>query len=143
MARCDGPGEWQVGIWCVTRQSGGTWEARATGPGTIGDGSPHSYPTLAAAYLSLTGEPMPGAASPGMVPQPSQQQQAQAVMPHDRPLAARGLISYRYKGAYGWIMLGATDDADALKQAARSTFVVAADRLERWNGEAYAPLSAK
>lgn len=39
----------------------------------------------------------------------------------NRPLAAPGLISYRYLGAYGWIMIGAKDDTDALNEAQRST----------------------
>jgi hypothetical protein len=28
---------------------------------------------------------------------------------HNKPLAAAGLTSYRYKGRYGWIMIGARD----------------------------------
>lgn len=57
---------------------------------------------------------------------------------HDRPLAAPGLISYRYRGRYGWIMLGAKNDKDALIQAQRHTSEpVTADRLERWNGTEY------
>ena len=36
---------------------------------------------------------------------------------HDRPLAAKGLVSYRYRGRYGWIMIGAKDNADALREA--------------------------
>jgi hypothetical protein len=39
---------------------------------------------------------------------------------HDRPCAAEGLTSYRYRGEYGWIMIGAKDDADALHEASRS-----------------------
>lgn len=39
----------------------------------------------------------------------------------DRPLAAPGLVSYRYPNPYGgFIMIGARDDADALKEAKRS-----------------------
>jgi hypothetical protein len=30
---------------------------------------------------------------------------------HDKPLAASGLTSYRLRGRYGWIMIGATDHA--------------------------------
>lgn len=40
---------------------------------------------------------------------------------HEKPLAAAGLKSYRYKGRFGFIMIGAKDKADALKEAARST----------------------
>lgn len=40
---------------------------------------------------------------------------------HNKPLAAEGLISYRYyNGAYGWVMIGAKDNADALREAQRS-----------------------
>jgi hypothetical protein len=35
------------------------------------------------------------------------------------PLAAKGLKSYRYKGRYGYIMIGAKDDNDAIREAAR------------------------
>lgn len=57
MARREAPGEYQIGIWNVRRE-GRMWIAQATGPGTLGDGSPHSYPTLHAAHLALTGEPI-------------------------------------------------------------------------------------
>lgn len=58
----------------------------------------------------------------------------------DRPLAAPGLTSYRYRGAYGWIMIGAKDDAGALKEATRSTHNATAtvDKLQRWDGSKYA-----
>lgn len=56
MARKEGPGDYQIGIWSVRRE-GKQWLAQAVGPGAIGDGSPHYYPTLAAAHLALTGEP--------------------------------------------------------------------------------------
>lgn len=63
----------------------------------------------------------------------------------DRPLAAAPLKSYRYKDAYGWIMIGAKNDADALAQAARSfsdkRTTADADNLERWNGSCYGSVS--
>ena len=40
---------------------------------------------------------------------------------YNRPLSANGLTSYRYKGPYGWIMIGAHDTEGALTEAARST----------------------
>ena len=56
----------------------------------------------------------------------------------DKPLADHGLISYRYRGRYGWIMIGAKDDTDALNEARRSTDdAVTADKLEIWNGTNY------
>ena len=58
----------------------------------------------------------------------------------NRPLAAPGLTSYRYAGRYGWIMIGAHDDQDALRQAQRSTDdQVTPDRLQRWTGSEYQP----
>ena len=54
---------------------------------------------------------------------------------HNRPLAAEGLVSYRYTGPFGFIMIGATDHADALNEANRSlsgsTATIA--NLEIWN----------
>jgi len=59
----------------------------------------------------------------------------------NKPCAASGLISYRYMGGYGWIMIGAKNDADALSEAARSTREpITADRLQVWNGAQYAPV---
>jgi hypothetical protein len=57
----------------------------------------------------------------------------------DKPLAAHGLTSYRYAGNYGWIMIGATDHADALKQAQRSMRhdTPTIDKLQVWNGIQY------
>lgn len=55
-----------------------------------------------------------------------------------RPLAAPGLTSYRYRGPYGWIMIGATDGADALANAARSTSApITPDKLQVWAGQEY------
>lgn len=53
--------------------------------------------------------------------------------------AAHGLISYRYRGAYGWIMIGATDHADAIKEAARSMrrATPTLDNLQIWKGAKY------
>ncbi len=57
----------------------------------------------------------------------------------DKPLAMAGLISYRYKGRYGFIMIGAKDHDDALNEANRSLSAGKAtiDNLEIWNGEKY------
>lgn len=59
--------------------------------------------------------------------------------PCDRPLAARGLSSYRYRGRYGWVMIGAKDDAEALREAARSTDGVVRANLEVWADGSYVP----
>lgn len=59
----------------------------------------------------------------------------------DRPLAAAGLTSYRYQGRYGWIMIGARDNADALREAARSTDdKIVIEKLQRWTGQSYQPV---
>jgi hypothetical protein len=62
----------------------------------------------------------------------------------DMPLAVRGLNSYRYAGRFGWVMIGAFDDGDALVQAARSVRPDAPtrDRLERWDGTRYVAVSS-
>jgi hypothetical protein len=51
---------------------------------------------------------------------------------HDRPCAAPGLISYRARSRYGWIMIGALNDADAMNEARRST--PAPTDLQVWDG---------
>ena len=59
-------------------------------------------------------------------------------MTHDKPCAAHGLTSYRYKGRYGWIMIGARDDAGALREAARSSSdAINRANLQIWNGTEY------
>jgi hypothetical protein len=61
-------------------------------------------------------------------------------MLHDKPLATEGLNSYRYKGRYGWIMIGALDTEGALKEAARSASdYTDMDNLQKWNGTEYVP----
>ena len=62
----------------------------------------------------------------------------------NKPMAAQGLISYRYKGRYGFIMIGARDDKDALSEAKRSTRdAVSLENLEVWNGKKYEPVARK
>ena len=56
--------------------------------------------------------------------------------PSDKPMAAKGLKSYRYKGRYGPIMIGAKDHEDALNQAKRSTSGnLGLENLEIWDEE--------
>ena len=57
----------------------------------------------------------------------------------ERPLAAAGLKSYRCKGRFGWIMIGATDDSDAMREARRSDESASADQLQVWDGVRYIP----
>ena len=58
--------------------------------------------------------------------------------PHERPCASPGLLSYRYRGRYGWIMIGARDDADALNEATRSQGPAAGlSGLQKGNGVRY------
>ena len=49
---------------------------------------------------------------------------------HEKPLAAGKLTSYRLRGRFGWIMLGATDHEHAIREAARSTTGYAPDRTK-------------
>ncbi len=69
----------------------------------------------------------------------------------DRPMAAKGLQSYRYALPYGapftgernrFVMIGARDDADALNEAKRSYDKATREGLQVWNGESYANLGA-
>lgn len=64
------------------------------------------------------------------------------VKQHEKPLAAPGLNSYRYAGRFGWVMIGATDEADALREAARSvTGEVSRENLQAWDKRAgYRPV---
>lgn len=56
---------------------------------------------------------------------------------HARPLAARGLTSYRLRGPYGYIMIGARDPEGAMREAARSTRNPDREALEVWRGGRY------
>jgi hypothetical protein len=61
----------------------------------------------------------------------------------DKPLAAEGYTSYRYKGRFGWIMIGAHDTDDALREARRSTDdPVTVAGLQIWNGNEYTEVTA-
>lgn len=62
--------------------------------------------------------------------------------PHDLPLAIPGLTSYRCRGKFGWIMIGANDVAEALREAARSERDAAKrENLQVWNGRQYIPVA--
>lgn len=52
---------------------------------------------------------------------------------HERPCAISGLISYRLKGPYGYILIGAVDHADAMREAERSTSDPCRPALEIWD----------
>lgn len=55
----------------------------------------------------------------------------------DRPLAVDGLASYRCRSPYGWIMIGARDDEDAMREARRSTAAPRIADLQIWDGSGY------
>jgi hypothetical protein len=65
-----------------------------------------------------------------------------ALSVYDRPLAAPGLQSYRCKGQYGWIMIGANDDEHAMREALRSSAHAKFENLQRWDGSAYVSCQA-
>ena len=58
-------------------------------------------------------------------------------MNSNKPMAAKGLTSYRYPGRYGWIMIGAKDHQDAVNEANRSLFSGGAKLffLEIWDAD--------
>lgn len=56
-----------------------------------------------------------------------------------RPLAAAGLTSYRCKTHFGWVMIGATNDDDAMSEAKRSSFTASRENLQVWDGFHYVP----
>jgi hypothetical protein len=55
----------------------------------------------------------------------------------DRPLADPGLVSYRCRGRFGWIMIGAKDHEDAMREARRSWEGARREDLQVWNGNCY------
>lgn len=56
----------------------------------------------------------------------------------DKPMASAPWKSYRYKGRYGFIMIGAMNDQEALSEAQRSESEANdIKRLQRWNGSEY------
>ena len=62
----------------------------------------------------------------------------------DKPMASSGLTSYRYLGRYGYIMIGAKSDPEALREAKRSMDGIPTySNLEIWDGEKYVPVEAK
>jgi len=61
----------------------------------------------------------------------------------DLPLASEWLTSYRYRGRFGWVMIGANNHSEALREASRSISErVTTDKLEVWNGDRYQPVEA-
>jgi hypothetical protein len=57
----------------------------------------------------------------------------------NKPLAAPGLTSYRCRGSYGWIMIGASSPDDAMREALRSSKHAKREDLQVWNGTEYEP----
>ena len=58
-------------------------------------------------------------------------------MPNNKPMAAPGLTSYRCKTRYGYVMIGAKNTIDALREAIRSCPSARLEDLEIWDGEKY------
>lgn len=59
----------------------------------------------------------------------------------NQPMATNGFISYRCKTPYGWCMIGAKDNEDALREAKRSTNNPTEEDLQIWNGTEYVPIT--
>jgi len=54
------------------------------------------------------------------------------------PRAVTGLKTYRYRGPYAFVWIGAKTTAEALREAKRSLdHMPDVSKLEVWNGEAY------
>ena len=53
---------------------------------------------------------------------------------YDKPLASNPFDSYRYRGRYGYIAIGALSILEAISEAKRSTDNVDIRNLEKWNG---------
>jgi len=60
---------------------------------------------------------------------------------YNKPMAAYGLTSYRIKGRYGFIMIGARDHDDAWSEALRSSKYIERKNLEIWTGSQYEPIN--
>jgi hypothetical protein len=56
---------------------------------------------------------------------------------HNKPVAIKGLTSYRLKGRYGFIMIGARSHEEAMREAKRSTPEPLRANLEVWDGKEY------
>ena len=52
---------------------------------------------------------------------------------YNKPLAEAGLDSYRCKGQYGWVMIGARSIDEAMSEAKRSSNTAMHNKLEKWN----------
>lgn len=53
---------------------------------------------------------------------------------HEKPCAAHGLVSFRYRQDFGYIMIGAKDQEDAVREVKRTTNdALILDRLEVWD----------
>lgn len=74
---------------------------------------------------------------------PNKIKESEKVRYYNKPVAAKGLTSYRYEGPYGFIMIGARDVKDALSEAKRSTSKVDIKNLQVWDDQtgAYVPIS--
>lgn len=57
----------------------------------------------------------------------------------NKPLAAAGRTSYRCRGRFGWIMIGARDVDDAMCEARRSSAFALRENLQVWDGKHYVP----
>lgn len=63
--------------------------------------------------------------------------------PTTQPLAIAGLNSYRYKGRYGYMMIGANGEDEALREAERgmsSGLQASLETLEKWVDGRYVPV---
>jgi hypothetical protein len=73
-----------------------------------------------------------------------QKPKARPADPCDRPMSAKGLTSYRFKGTFGWVMIVATSHKDALSEAKRSTDApITMSRLQVWSDKKQQYIAAR
>jgi hypothetical protein len=91
--------------------------------------------------VPLTDQPAPVNETPVPLTDQPVAEMPQSAAPQDQPMAGEGLTSYRMKSPYGYVMIGAKDPADAMREASRSTDNPNPADLEVWDGQKYVPVT--
>jgi hypothetical protein len=91
--------------------------------------------------VPLTDQPAPVNETPVPLTDQPVAEMPQSAAPQDQPMAGEGLTSYRMKSPYGYVMIGAKDPADAMREASRSTDNPNPADLEVWDGQKYVPVA--
>ncbi len=121
MMRKESAGCYQIGIYAVERVGPRCWLATAVGPGTIGDGSPMRFPTLAAAYLGITGEPRNLNAVHRSASK-AEKNERETTMAHKEAAAELAIVPRRYRirrcegNEAAWLLVILRDDGSEAEQ---------------------------